>query len=118
MKRLIILATVLCFAAPSLASACGAGVAYNGKCYIALTSGTSWTVPSDWNNGANDEYAIGAGGAGDNALFGGGAVAASSRTRAILHSPARSRIRSARPAARQAQEQARRPTPGSTTVQP
>jgi hypothetical protein len=32
---------------------------------IFLTSGTSWTVPSDWNNASNTVEAIGAGGSGD-----------------------------------------------------
>lgn len=41
---------------------------------IVLTSGTSWTVPSDWNNAANTIYVLGAGGNGSsgNAGTGGG----------------------------------------------
>lgn len=35
------------------------------RVYITLTSGTSWTVPSDWNNSDNVIHAIGGGGGGD-----------------------------------------------------
>ena len=47
---------------------------------VAITSGTSWMVPSDWNNASNNVYCIGAGGgAGGNGTYsgsgGGGAFA-------------------------------------------
>lgn len=39
---------------------------------IVLTSGTSWTVPGDWNNYDNKIEAIGGGGGGSNSGGGGG----------------------------------------------
>jgi peptidoglycan hydrolase-like protein with peptidoglycan-binding domain len=38
----------------------------NGECRGFLTSGTSWTVPLDWNSANNDIEALGAGGGGTN----------------------------------------------------
>ena len=35
------------------------------RVYITLSSGTSWTVPADWNNSDNAIHAIGGGGGGD-----------------------------------------------------
>jgi hypothetical protein len=40
--------------------------------YILLTSGTSWTVPKDWNSSNNTIEAVGAGGAGNYNTGGGG----------------------------------------------
>ncbi len=42
---------------------------------IFLTSGTTWTVPSDWNSSSNTVEAIGAGGSGFGTGAGGGAYA-------------------------------------------
>lgn len=39
---------------------------------IALTSGSTWTVPSDWNSAANTIEAIGAGASGTSTVAGGG----------------------------------------------
>ena len=51
---------------------------------IILTSGTTWTVPADWNNSANSVECIGAGGnggtpsaVGTNATGGGGGLRSS-----------------------------------------
>lgn len=52
----------------------GGGSAFTGSYgagtpkVIVLTSGTSWTVPSDWNNGANTIEVIGGGGGGSGGL--------------------------------------------------
>ena len=43
--------------------------------YIILASGTSWTVPSDWNSADNTVHAVGGGGGGigtSSGLWGGG----------------------------------------------
>ncbi|HET8581134.1 MAG TPA: DUF2341 domain-containing protein [Candidatus Paceibacterota bacterium] len=48
---------------------CDAGAVYNGtECIIFLTSGTSWTVPDDWDSTNNTIEAIGAGGNGANSV--------------------------------------------------
>ena len=41
-----------------------------GTVVVFLTSGTSWTVPSDWNNAANTVEVIGGGGGGSNGADG------------------------------------------------
>ena len=42
----------------------GPGAASAGPQLICLTTGTTWTVPSDWNNANNSIEAIGGGGGG------------------------------------------------------
>jgi hypothetical protein len=55
-------------------STCSATVTFDDDKIVFLTSGTSWTVPDDWNNASNTVEVIGAGGSAD-AFFapGGGA---------------------------------------------
>ncbi len=63
---------------PQLVSAitCGFGTDIGGGvCRGYLTSGSSWTVPADWNNANNYIDAIGGGGAGGTDGGGGGAFA-------------------------------------------
>ena len=49
---------------PTGSTSCGAGTYTSGQCVVYLTSGTSWTVPSDWNSETNSVEVIGGGGAG------------------------------------------------------
>jgi hypothetical protein len=50
---------------PSSAFACDFGSAVGGgSCRGYLTSGTTWTVPSDWNTASNTIEVIGGGGGG------------------------------------------------------
>lgn len=60
---------------PSWASAliCGAGTASGSNCIVYLTSGTSWTVPYDWDSSSNTIEVIGGGanGGGSSGMSGG-----------------------------------------------
>ena len=49
---------------PTGSTSCGAGTYTSGQCLVYLTSGTSWTVPSDWNSETNSIEVIGGGGGG------------------------------------------------------
>lgn len=71
----------------AFAITCGAGTDIGGgQCRVFLTSGTSWTVPGDWNNSSNTIEAIGAGGNGYGYILcnagggGGGAYALTTNT--------------------------------------
>jgi hypothetical protein len=59
------------FSFPQQAAACSGTTLSNGACQIFLTSGTTWSVPSDWNNASNTIEALGPGADGTSA--GGGA---------------------------------------------
>lgn len=68
-KLFLALALVL---SPSIALSCGVGSPISGgQCRVILTSGSSFTVPSDWSL-INTEEAIGAGGTGSSATYGNG----------------------------------------------
>jgi hypothetical protein len=61
----IILTILLCLVC-QVTWACGFGSPIaGGMCRGYLTSGTTWTVPSDWNNSSNTIECIGGGAAGD-----------------------------------------------------
>lgn len=56
------------------ALACDAGSPVGSACRVYLTSGSSWTVPADWNSTSNTIEVIGGGGGGSSSPsgFGGG----------------------------------------------
>ena len=57
---------------------------------IALTSGTSWTVPSDWNNANNSVECIGGGGGSGNQGGSGGGGGAYSKSSNLTLTPGNS----------------------------
>jgi hypothetical protein len=72
---------------------CGFGSPIGGGlCRGYLTSGTTWSVPSDWNNSNNSIEAIGGGGAGgqDGARGGGGGGGAYSKASNVALTPSAS----------------------------
>src|SRR5437762_1468795 len=63
------------------------GVAPGSGMVITLTGGTTWKVPSDWNNASNAIHCIGGGGAGHDGGGGGGGGGAYASTTGVALTP-------------------------------